>query len=533
MKKSVRSLSSAAKSAKLDAIREIARPEPADWSKFASRPAVITIMGHVDHGKTSILDRFRNSRLVDKEFGGITQQIGAFSVTLPGGKRVTLLDTPGHAAFEAMRARGASVTDICILVVAADDSVKPQTVEAIRHIKASAVPMIVAINKIDKPAADADRTKGSLAEHDVVVEDYGGDIPSVEVSALTGENFDKLEEVILAVAEVEDFRGDSSGAAEAIVLEAKRDPQKGILATLLVTRGTLKPRDILVAGKVSCRVRSITDDKLTAVKMAGPSSAVEVSGWRDLPEAGDMAVSVPSDDAVRRFLTKLKSMESPIVGEVTREYEKALNLVVIADTQGSLEAIQDCLKRMPFQDELPVRVISAKVGQIAEGDIKNAATTSSDVYIFGQARQPSRQLLALAAAADVKLKQFRVVYDLLNEVKLSMADKLPPVVTEETIGEALITAEFAAKDGGRVAGCRILTGKLSTQPNTLVRVLPAAESDQRVIWEGKVKELRHFKSKARELSAPKECGVLLENYNSFPTRARLVCITRTFSKRVL
>ncbi|WP_349369647.1 translation initiation factor IF-2 [Salinarimonas sp.] len=484
-----------------------------------ARPPVVTIMGHVDHGKTSLLDSIRKTNVVAGEAGGITQHIGAYQVTSPSGGRISFIDTPGHAAFTAMRARGAKVTDIVVLVVAADDGVMPQTVEAISHAKAAGVPMIVAINKIDKPSANPQRVRTELLQHDVQVESMGGDTLEFEVSAVTRAGLDELLEGLALQAEILDLKANPDRAAEGTVVEAKLDRGRGPVATVLVQRGTLKTGDIVVAGSEWGRVRALVSDIGAQVKEAGPSVPVEVLGFNGTPEAGDR-VAVVENEARAREVTEYRARQkrerlaartggaTRSLAEMMRDLKegvgrKEMPLVVKADVQGSLEAIVGALDKIG-NDEVAARVIHAGVGGITESDVTLAEASGAVVLGFNvRAHKEAREA---AERVGVEVRYYNIIYDLVDDIKAVMSGMLPPQLREERLGEAEILEVFNVSKVGKVAGCRVQDGVV--QRGAHVRLI----RDNVVIHEGKLSQLKRFKDDAREVVAGQECGMAFENY---------------------
>jgi len=481
-----------------------------------TRPPVVTIMGHVDHGKTSLLDYIRKSKVVDVEAGGITQHIGAYHVDIDGGT-ITFLDTPGHAAFTAMRARGAKVTDIIVLVVAADDGVMPQTKEAIEHARAAEVPLIVAVNKIDKPEADPERIKGELAQLDVIPEDWGGDTMFVNVSAKTGEGVDELLEGILLQAEVLELKAPKSGPAHGVIIESRLDRGRGAVATMLVQRGVLHKGDALLAGQEYGRVRAMLNENGRPVTEAGPSIPVEILGLSGTPVAGDEAMVVANERKAREVAlfrqgkyreiklarqqaAKLENMFSKMgEGEVA-----TLKIVLKADVQGSVEAISDALTKLST-DEVRVEVISSGVGGITESDVHLALASGAIVIGFNvRAEAGSR---SLAQEEGVEIRYYSVIYDLIDEIKQAMSGMLAPEFKEEIIGLAEVRDVFRAPKIGAIAGCMVTEGVVKR--NNPIRVL----RDNVVIFEGELESLRRFKEDVNEVRQGLECGIGVKNYD--------------------
>ncbi len=482
------------------------------------RPPVVTIMGHVDHGKTSLLDAIRTTDVAGGEAGGITQHIGAYQVTAPSGSKITFIDTPGHAAFTAMRARGAKVTDVVVLVVAADDGVMPQTVEAIHHAKAAKVPMIVAINKIDKPDARPERVRTELLQHEVQVESLGGDVLDVEVSAIKKTNLDKLLETIGLQAEILDLKANPARAAEGTVIEAKLDRGRGPVATVLVQRGTLHPGDIIVAGAEWGRVRALISDTGASVDEAGPSTPVEVLGFSGIPEAGDRLAVVETEGRAREVTayrtrqrrdnmaaraTGLRGSLEQMMSQLKTAGRKEFPLVIKGDVQGSIEAIIGALDKLGT-DEVGARILYAGVGGIAESDVTLAAASHAAIIGFNvRAHKEARE----AAERDgVEIRYYNIIYDLVDDVKKAMSGLLAPTLRETMLGNASILEIFSVSKVGKVAGCRVTDGKVERGAN--VRLI----RDNVVIHEGKLSQLKRFKDDAREVVAGQECGMAFESY---------------------
>jgi translation initiation factor IF-2 len=484
--------------------------------KLRPRPPVVTIMGHVDHGKTSLLDAIRKTNVVSGEAGGITQHIGAYQVNTPRGL-ITFIDTPGHEAFTSMRARGAKATDIAVLVVAADDGVKPQTVESINHAKAAEVPIIVAINKMDKPGANATRVRTDLLQHDLVAESMGGDVLDVEVSALKGTNLDKLLETILLQAEVLDLKANPDREAGGLVVEAQLDKGRGPVATVLVQRGTLKHGDIFVAGSAWGRVRALVNERGEMLKEAGPSVPVEVLGLNSAPEAGDRFDVVPNEARAREITDYRErqrrekrgaggaaraSLES-MMSQMAQAGRKEFPILVKADVQGSAEAIVQALEKVG-NDEIRARVVHYAVGGISESDISLAAASGAVVLGFnvranGQARDA-------AQAQGIEIRYYNIIYDLVDDIKAAMAGQLAPELRETFIGNARILEVFNITKVGKVAGCLVTEGKV--ERGAKVRLI----RDNVVIHEGTLSTLKRFKDEVREVASGTECGMAFENY---------------------
>ena len=480
------------------------------------RPPVVTVMGHVDHGKTSLLDALRKTSIVTGEAGGITQHIGAYQVTKDDGEKVTFIDTPGHAAFTSMRARGAKVTDIVILVVAADDGVMPQTVEAISHAKAAEVPIVVAVNKIDKPEADPTRVKNELLQHEIISEDMGGDVQFVEVSALTGTGLDDLLESVLLQAELLDLKANPDRAAEGIVIESKLERGRGAVATVLVQRGTLSVGDIFVVGEESGRVRALLDDQGESIKFALPASPVEVLGAGGSPSAGDMFNVVETEAKAREiaeYRARISREKRTASGNRTtldqmmqqlKDTElKELPIVVKADVQGSAEAISQAVDKLGT-DEVCGRVVHTAVGGITESDITLAA--ASNAFILGFNVRANSQARNLADEQGVEIRYYNVIYDLVDDMKAAMSGMLSPDLRETMLGNAEILEIFNVSKSGKVAGCKVTDGLV--RRGARVRLI----RDSVVIHEGELSSLRRFKDEVKEVNAGQECGMAFENY---------------------
>ena len=480
------------------------------------RPPIVTIMGHVDHGKTSLLDAIRKARVTDTEAGGITQHIGAYTVTL-NGEKITFLDTPGHEAFTAMRARGAQVTDIVILVVAADDGIMPQTKEAISHCKAANVPMIVAINKIDRPGANVDRVKQELTEHGLVSEDGGGDRICVPVSAKTGENLDSLLEMILLTAEMQELTADPNRKSKGTVIEAKLDKGRGAVASLLIQNGTLHVGDSILVGSTYGRIRAMFDDMGKKIKSAGPSIPVEVLGLSEVPAAGDRFVVVKDEKTARNMAEirkdKIKteshqtshrvSLED-LYSQIQEGKVKELSIIVKADVQGSVEAIRQSLEKLST-DDVKVRVIHGAVGAITETDITLAA--ASNALMIGFNVRPDSNAIAAAERDGVDIKTYRIIYDAIEDVKSAMIGMLDPEYKEVVNGKAEVRMTYKISNVGTIAGCYVTDGKIVR--NSEIRVI----RDGIVIFESVLASLKRFKDDVKEVNKGYECGLSVERFN--------------------
>ena len=490
------------------------------------RAPIITVMGHVDHGKTSLLDAIRKTNVTASESGGITQHIGASEVMI-NGQKIVFLDTPGHEAFTAMRARGAHITDIAVLVVAADDSVKPQTIESISHAKAAGVPIIVAINKIDKPGANPDRVKQDLTEHGILVEDWGGDVISVPVSAKTGEGIVNLLEMILLQAEVLELRANPSRLAMGSVIEARLDKNKGPVATLLVTNGTLKTGMSVVAGTCSGRIRLMTNFKGDTIKKAGPATAVEILGLTDVPEAGDEFNAVKEDKLAREIAEnrKAKLREEILARNASTTLEqlfsqiqegevKDLNLIIKGDVQGSIGAIVSSLEKLN-NENVRVKIIHTGVGTVTESDVMLAGTTGS--IIIGFNVRPTTAVQTFADRENIQIRLYRVIYDIINDVEDAMKGMLDPEFKEEVLGKVQVRETFKVPNVGIIAGAYVQEGKVIR--NAEIRLV----RDGIVIHEGKISSLRRFKDDAKEVNQGYECGIGIENYNDIKVDDIIEC----------
>ena len=513
--------------------------EPDEDVNLVTRPPVVTIMGHVDHGKTSLLDAIRQANVVSGEAGGITQHIGAYQVTAPNGGAVTFIDTPGHAAFTAMRARGAKVTDVVVLVVAADDGVMPQTIEAINHAKAAKVPMIVAINKIDKPGAKPERVRSELLHYDVQVESMGGDTLEIEVSALKRTNLDKLLEAIELQSEVLDLKANPKRAAEGTVIEARLDRGRGPVATVLVQRGSLKVGDIVVAGSQWGRVRALLDDKGETVSEAAPSFPVEVLGFSGAPEAGDR-VAVVDNEARAREVTEYRERQKreklsvrggsvrgslvDMMSQLRTAGKKEFPLLIKGDVQGSVEAIMSALDKLGT-DEVGARVIHAGVGGISESDITLAE--ASNAAIIGFNVRAHKEARLLAEQSNLEIRYYNIIYNLVDDVKAAMSGLLAPTLREEMLGNALILEVFNISKVGKVAGCRITDGNVQRGAN--VRLI----RDNVVVHEGKLSTLKRFKDEVKDVQSGQECGMAFESYQDMRAGDVIECYRVHEEKRSL
>ncbi len=515
------------------------RLEEDDDSKLKPRPPVVTVMGHVDHGKTSLLDALRRTDVVAGEAGGITQHIGAYQVTLPSEKKITFIDTPGHAAFTEMRARGANVTDIVVLVVAADDGVKDQTVEAIRHAKAANVPIIIAINKIDKPDANPERVRNMLMQHEIYLEKVGGDILDVEVSAKQGLNLDKLEETILLQADILDLKANPDRIAEGVIIESKLERGRGIVATVLVQKGTLKVGDIFVAGAEYGRVRALVDDHGSQVESALPSFPIEVLGFNGAPMAGDDFIVVESENRAReisefrqRLAREAKSVVSArgsmeqMFSKIAAGEVKELPVIVKSDVQGSMEAIGGSLAKLST-DEVKVNILHSAVGEITESDVTLAKASGAIIIGFNVRANPQARETARRDGIDIRY--YSIIYDVIDDIKASLGGLLAPTLREKYLGKADIRNVFSISKVGKIAGCMVTEGIVKR--GAKVRLL----RDNIVIHEGTLKTLKRFKDEVKEVREGYECGMAFENYNDIKESDTIECfeieeITRTLDE---
>ncbi len=502
---------------KVDVIEELLKEEEEDPKDLVPRPPVVCVMGHVDHGKTSLLDAIRKTNVTDREAGGITQHIGAYVVSIKGQK-ITFLDTPGHEAFTAMRMRGANSTDIAVLVVAADDGVMPQTVEAINHAKAAGVEIIVAINKVDKPSANIERVKQELSEYELIPEDWGGSTIFVPVSAKTHEGIEDLLEMILLTSEVCELKANPNRKARGLVIEAQLDKGKGPVATILVQKGTLHVGDFIAAGASSGKVRAMMDDKGRRVKTAGPSTPVEILGLSDVPNAGEVLVATENDKEAKNFAatfisenknrlleeTKAKMSLDDLFNQIQEGNLKELNIIVKADVQGSVEAVKQSLVKLS-NDEVVVKIIHGGVGAINESDVTLAS--ASNAIIIGFNVRPDATAKATAEQEGVDLRLYRVIYQAIEDVEAAMKGMLDPVFEEKVIGHAEVRQIFKASGVGNIAGSYVLDGVF--QRGCTVRI--SREGKQ--IFEGPLASLKRFKDDVKEVKAGYECGLVFEGFN--------------------
>jgi len=508
------SMAEAPTAAKGPATKKAATEDDAD---LVARPPVITVLGHVDHGKTSLLDFIRNSKVAEGEAGGITQHIGAYQVE-SNGHPITFLDTPGHAAFTAIRARGARVTDIAVLVVAADDGIMPQTLEAINHAKAAQVPIVVAINKMDLPGADPERVKRQLSEQELLVEDWGGDVISVDVSAKTGAGIDNLLENLLLVAEIGELKANPNKPAQGVVIEAKLDRKRGPSTTVLVQDGTLKIGDFIVAGSAYGRVKAMSNDQGKPVQSVLPGYPAEVLGFSTVPDAGDQLTVAPSEREGRSMAEasgksnagtsgqgRALTLEE-VVNQIDTDKVKELNLVVKADVQGSVEAVRGALERMTDEDAT-VRVLHSGSGAVTESDILLASASGAIVISFSIGAEPSAERLAVRMG--VEIRHYNIIYQLIDDVEKALHGMLDPVYTEIIVGRAEVREVFEGRRGTQIAGCRVTEGKMVR--NGDVRVM----RDGAVVEDGTLTSLRHFREEVNEMNAGTECGIVLQGFSDF------------------
>lgn len=500
-----------------DLLETLFLEEPDSPEELQERPPVVVVMGHVDHGKTSLLDAIRESNVTSREAGGITQHIGAYVVDIDG-KKITFLDTPGHEAFTAMRMRGAQVTDVAILVVAADDGVMPQTIEAINHAKAAGIQIIVAINKMDKPSANPDRVKQELVEYGLVVEDWGGDTICVPVSALKNEGIDQLLEMVLLVSEMEEFKANPDKKARGTIIEAELDKGRGPVATVLVQDGTLKVGDPIIAGSAYGRIRAMMDDKGRRVKQAGPSTPVEILGLSEVPAAGELFYVANSDREARQFAERViaagrerliqdtpqKVSLDDLFYQIQTGNMKELNIVVKADVQGSVEAVKQSLEKLS-NEEVRIRTLHGGVGAVTESDVMLAS--ASNAVIIGFNVRPEVSATSVAEREKVDIRLYRVIYSAIEDIEAAMKGMLDPVYQEKVTGHVEIRQIFKASALGTIGGSYVLDGKITR--NSKVRIV----RDGIVIHEGELSSLKRFKDDVREVNAGYECGLTFNKFN--------------------
>lgn len=527
---------------KLNRLSEIAEREVTveeivdDPESLETRSPIVTVLGHVDHGKTSLLDRIRKARVTETEAGGITQHIGAYQVELEG-RKITFIDTPGHEAFTAMRARGAQVTDIAVLVVAADDGVMPQTVEAINHAKAAKVPIIVAVNKIDKPTAQPDRVRQQVSEHGLIPDEWGGDTVFVDVSAITGEGIDNLLEMILLVADVRELKANPNRPAKGHVVEAELDKGRGPVASVLVETGTLRVGDTIIAGGAYGRVRAMTNDRGQSVTEAGPSVPVEIIGFSDVPEAGDVFDVVEDDKAAREMAAKRQERRRTEELHETQRVSlddfyarmkegevKELGIIVKGDAQGSVEAVCQSLEKLSTE-EVKVSIVHSGVGAITESDVMLAST--ADAIIIGFNVRPDAMARRSAEREKIDIRHYRIIYDAIDDVKKALSGLLEPEIRERVTGHAEVRATFKVPKAGTVAGCYVTDGSILR--SALVRVI----RDGVVVHEGSIDSLKRFKDDVREVAEGFECGIGLERYNDIREGDTIEAYVRESVKRSL
>ena len=500
-----------------DASQDSEQPEEVDQTGLVTRTPVVTILGHVDHGKTALLDSIRDSSVAERELGGITQHIGAYQVEA-NGQLLTFLDTPGHEAFTAIRARGSKATDIAILVVAADDGIMPQTDEAIDHAKAAGVPIVVAINKMDMPAADPERVKRQLSERDMLVEDWGGEIISVEVSAKTGDGITDLLENIAVVAEIADLKANPDKPASGVIIEAKLDRQRGPTATLLVQDGTLSVGQHVTAGGTWGRVRAMSNDRGEAVKQVLPGTPAEILGFGSLPEAGDLFSVVPNERTARAMATDKENPSSSqqaqaraltldeVVNRTPAGELKELNLVLKADVQGSVEAVNHSLENLAANN-IKVRILHASSGGVTETDVLLASASEAIIIAFNVGTEPGAD--RLARRMGVEIRNYGIIYQLIDDVELALQGLLEPAIVDVVLGRAEIREVFPTRGGVKIAGCRIVEGRMTK--GVTVRIT----RDGKILEESTVTSLRHFRDEINEAALGTECGVVLQGFNDF------------------
>jgi len=500
-----------------DASQDSEQPEEVDQTGLVTRTPVVTILGHVDHGKTALLDSIRDSSVAERELGGITQHIGAYQVEA-NGQLLTFLDTPGHEAFTAIRARGSKATDIAILVVAADDGIMPQTDEAIDHAKAAGVPIVVAINKMDMPAADPERVKRQLSERDMLVEDWGGEIISVEVSAKTGDGITDLLENIAVVAEIADLKANPDKPASGVIIEAKLDRQRGPTATLLVQDGTLSVGQHVTAGGTWGRVRAMSNDRGEAVKQVLPGTPAEILGFGSLPEAGDLFSVVPNERTARAMATDKENPSSSqqaqaraltldeVVNRTPAGELKELNLVLKADVQGSVEAVNHSLENLAANN-IKVRILHASSGGVTETDVLLASASEAIIIAFNVGTELGAE--RLARRMGVEIRNYGIIYQLIDDVELALQGLLEPAIVDVVLGRAEIREVFPTRGGVKIAGCRIVEGRMTK--GVTVRIT----RDGKILEESTVTSLRHFRDEINEAALGTECGVVLQGFNDF------------------
>tara|TARA_B100000809_G_scaffold105337_1_gene103849 strand:+ start:154 stop:1815 length:1662 start_codon:yes stop_codon:yes gene_type:complete len=500
-----------------DAGKDSKAEEEVDQAGLVARTPVVTILGHVDHGKTTLLDFIRDSSVAEREIGGITQHIGAYQVEA-NGQLLTFLDTPGHEAFSAIRARGSKATDIAILVVAADDGIMPQTDEAISHAKAAGVPILVAINKMDMPAADSERVKRQLSERNLLVEDWGGEIISVELSARTGEGVNDLLENIALVAEIAELKANPDNPATGVIIEAKLDRKRGPTATLLVQDGTLAVGAYVTAGGVWGRVRAMSNYQGDAIKQALPGTPAEILGFGTIPEAGDLFTVVPNERTARNMASERANSASSqqaqaraltldeVVNQIPAGELKELNLVLKADVKGSVEAVRQSLENLT-ENNIKVRILHANSGGVTESDVLLASASKAIIIAFTVGIEPSAD--RLANRMGVEIRSYDIIYQLIEDVELALQGLLEPAVVDVILGRAEIREIFPTRGGVKIAGCRVVEGRITK--GVTVRIT----RDGKVLEETTVNSLRHFRDEVNEATLGTECGIVLQGYNDF------------------
>ncbi len=511
---------------------------------YIKRPPVVTVMGHVDHGKTSLLDSIRNTDIASDENGGITQHIGAYTVTTKNGDPITFIDTPGHEAFSDMRARGSKITDIVILVVAADDGIMPQTVEAIKHAKMANVPIIVAINKIDKPGSNVAKVRESLMQYDLLPEEYGGNVITVPVSAATKENLDKLLEAVILQAEIMELTAMNTKYADGTILESRVDKQKGIITTILIKNGTLKQGDIMVSGVISGKARMMFDDKGKQIKEAGPSIPVEIFGLEYGGIVGDSIYVMPNEKDARSLIdikkTELENLEKPNETKVVAKLNpddvfatmnetkkrKILYLVIKADTQGSLEAVKKVVERIKHE-EFIIKILSANIGPVTDSDIEAAKTDENNANVIAFNVKIDNKSTRLAENLNIKILHYSIIYHLEDAVKAMASELLTPNKKEEHLGTALVKQIFNMTKGGKIAGCTVTNGKV--KKGAFAKVIRG----EAIVYNGMVENLRHLKDEVKEVISGRDCGIKLQNYEDIAINDRIDIFCIIEEKRFL
>ena len=481
-----------------------------NFNSLKKRPPIVTIMGHVDHGKTTLIDALRDSNIVGKEYGGITQHMGAYQVGDSKDTLITIIDTPGHAAFTAMRARGAKVTDIAVLVIAADDSIKEQTIEAIHHIQAAKVPIIVAINKIDKPEANMQRVKNELLQYHITAEEFGGDVLMIPLSAKDKLNLDKLREAILLQADLIDIKANPDRKAKGVVLEARLDKRTGILATLMVENGTLRKGDVIVAGSAYCKIRAMINCHRKNIQEALPSTPVEILGFTSIPKSGEQFIATNNEKDARSII-ELRSRDNKQIersdneaDDLFQDEKQQIIFIIKADTQGSIEAIIDSVNKLKI-DEIDVNLLHSAVGAITESDILLASASGASVIAF--CIREDKKIADLAQKHGVTIRHYSIIYNLISDIKEIVSGFLPTIKEEKSIGTAIVREVFNISKIGKVAGCYVQDGLIKRDMNA--RLL----RDSRIVYEGKIDTLRRFKKNEKEVKNGFECGISLENYS--------------------